>query len=220
DQRDHQVGEQLAAPPEDLLLRPGAFVQLEPLISRSLEEALDAPVDAFEKHRLRTRPPAPHPAEPRGEEEQREAERGEEEDDHPRVLGVEGLPEEEESTVDDVQVDGRLPVDPDEREGQVDGDEEGIEAPPPPDESSLHVGGMDRLARSIRLDAGETTLVVCQGRGLHAQSSRFSPCGSLPGRFLPLRVRTKAVTSSSLRSPRTLFHAGMPAVATPSAMTA
>src|SRR5690606_30799281 len=145
---------------------PWPFVELEPLVSRPFEESLHPPVHALQENGLRTRPAAPDPPQPGGEEEEGEAQRGEEKDDQPGVLCIEGLAEEEEATVGDIQKHRRIPVDADEGEREVYEDEEGIDPSSPADEAALHIGGMDGLPGAVDFDGGEA-IFARYGRGVH-----------------------------------------------------
>src|SRR5690606_25585154 len=110
-----------------------------------LEEAFHSPIHALEKDRLRAGPAAPDAAQPGREEEKAETQRGEQEDDEPEVLRVERLAEEVEVPIGNIQEDRRLAIDADEGQGDVDGDQDGVEGAPTAQEAPFHVRGMDRL---------------------------------------------------------------------------
>ena len=151
--RDREEHEQLDAATQRLLRAHRRGVELGARRGISFDRALDAAEHAFQEHGLRTRVAAPQSAPQRGDDEQREAEPADEEEREPEVLRVEGLTEQVEVAMLDIDQDRRLAADLDPRHREVERDQQVPEPVLSILELAAAVRGMDRVARPVRIDA-------------------------------------------------------------------
>jgi hypothetical protein len=108
---------------------------------------------AFEEHRVRAGVAAPQPAEERRRHEQREADAGDQEEREPEVLRVEGVAEQVEVAVRDVDQQDRVAADLEPRHGEVDRDQQQPQRLLAPLKPAGDVRRVDRVARPVGVDA-------------------------------------------------------------------
>ena len=158
---------------------PGAHpagVAAPPGGRRSLDPALDAAEHALQEHGLRTGVAAPDAAEQRGRGDEQEPGAGQQEEQEPGVLRVEGGAEQVEPPVLEVEEDRRVAADADPGERGVDRDEHREADRAQAGEAAAHVGRMDRLALAVAPDrSAQLAGRRCAGAHLTATRVRRPP---------------------------------------------
>ena len=181
---------------EDLVPGKWRGVEGPTLHGVTVDPAFNDAVDLIEEHRLRTGPATPHPAEQRRDEEKRETHSGDDEEQQPQILRREREAEEVETALGEVEKDGRVAVDLDPRQREVEDDQRIRRYPARASEPAVSVRWKQERPRPVGANRRDSVTVrkIENGCGHGGRRRQGTKCG---GRALVRMLKKKSAPSAA-----------------------